>query len=284
MKSQVFGCPSCQQPFQVLADQAGQIVQCPGCAQSVEIPATAFSHHETLPESQATVPSQMVSTCDQCHGQFGVTEEMFGTQVACPHCRQATQIQDPFVEVPVIKIELIDKSNNANAPKAKNEKSETIERRKEAFEPLTAKDTPEKPSVADLLPPTNDSVDSKVQKNQASSATTDAQLSDRGESTKEKSHEEERAPVDDLLPPRFEVADPTRIRVGSLPDNKILLPDGEGGLKQVDQRIVQVEHRGQKVSLVALTPKQRIRRRIITNMIAILIGIAILWMAFMWLT
>ena len=39
MDSLVFRCPGCQQPFQVLAEQAGQMVRCPGCEDPVKIPA-----------------------------------------------------------------------------------------------------------------------------------------------------------------------------------------------------------------------------------------------------
>lgn len=39
MDSLVFRCPGCQQPFQVLAEQAGQMVRCPGCEDTVKIPA-----------------------------------------------------------------------------------------------------------------------------------------------------------------------------------------------------------------------------------------------------
>ena len=158
MKSQVFGCPGCQQPFQVLAEQAGQIVQCPSCAQSVEIPATAFSPENVSSETQSTAAPEIISTCNHCQRQFGVTAEMFGTQVACPHCRQATEIQDPTDEVPVINIETEEKSGIAqSSPEAKSEQIDAIQ---QPVQPATTADTQDKPSIANLLPPPIGSGDS----------------------------------------------------------------------------------------------------------------------------
>jgi DNA-directed RNA polymerase subunit RPC12/RpoP len=245
MKSQVFGCPSCQQPFQVLAEQAGQIVQCPTCAQPVEIPDSAFTAEipsgsigvASTAAYRAAVP-EMVSKCDHCQLQFGITAEMFGTQVACPHCQQAVEIQEPMEGLLPPTIARHD-SSGANASEE---------------QAITGGERSKKEPIEPAKP-----VKGKASDNQPD-------------------------PIDHLLPPRFDVADPTRIRVHNAPNFKILLPDGAGGLKQIDQRIVRVEHDGQKVSLVALTPQQRMRRRIITNAIAILVGIAILAIAFTLLT
>lgn len=41
MDLQVFRCPGCQQPFQVRAQQAGQMVRCPSCEDAVQIPPAA---------------------------------------------------------------------------------------------------------------------------------------------------------------------------------------------------------------------------------------------------
>jgi hypothetical protein len=92
-------------------------------------------------------------------------------------------------------------------------------------------------------------------------------------------------PIDHLLPPRFDVLDPSQMRVkAGKAEFKVLLPDGKGGMAQVDQRIIRVEHDGERVSLVAMTPEQKSRRRFIQNIIAIIIGIAIMWLAFTVLT
>jgi len=92
-------------------------------------------------------------------------------------------------------------------------------------------------------------------------------------------------PIDHLLPPRFDVLDPSRMRAKAEKNQfKVLLPDGKGGMAQVDQRVVRVEHEGERVSLVVMTPEQRSRRRLIQNIIAIIIGIALMALAFSMLT
>lgn len=84
-----------------------------------------------------------------------------------------------------------------------------------------------------------------------------------------------------LLPPLFEALDPTQLGSQSGADAfKVMLPDGEGGTKQVDQRIVRVEHGGLQVSLVAMTQAEKRRRKLIQNIIAIVIGIIVLAVAF----
>ncbi len=95
--------------------------------------------------------------------------------------------------------------------------------------------------------------------------------------------EETRAAIDHLLPPRFDVLDPSRLKMSREESEfKVLLPDGDGGTKQVDNRVVRVSHAGEQVSLVASSDKEKSRRRMIQNIIAILIGVVILAGAF-WL-
>lgn len=95
--------------------------------------------------------------------------------------------------------------------------------------------------------------------------------------------EEVRASIDHLLPPRFDVLDPSRLKMSREESEfKVLLPDGDGGTKQVDNRVVRVSHAGEKVSLIATSDKEKSRRRLIQNVVAILIGIVILAGAF-WL-
>ena len=80
--------------------------------------------------------------------------------------------------------------------------------------------------------------------------------------------------VDHLLPPTFTVPDPARMnRLSRTSGNEsVLLPDGSGGLQAVDDRMVTIFHQGQEYQLVAMTPAQRRRRRLIHNLVAIVIG------------
>jgi len=49
MSLHVFGCPDCEQPFQVDSLQAGQQVRCPGCNAVVQIPAVTADATESQP-------------------------------------------------------------------------------------------------------------------------------------------------------------------------------------------------------------------------------------------
>ena len=94
---------------------------------------------------------------------------------------------------------------------------------------------------------------------------------------------DDRVSIEHLLPPRFDVLDPSRLSFSREESEfKVLLPDGDGGTKQVDNRVVRVSHAGEQVSLVASSDKEKSRRRLIQNVIAIMIGIIILAGAF-WL-
>jgi len=63
MSLHVFGCPDCEQPFQVDSLQAGQQVRCPGCNAVVQIPAVTVD----ATESQPPVPdaAQMMIAAQQ---------------------------------------------------------------------------------------------------------------------------------------------------------------------------------------------------------------------------
>lgn len=80
-----------------------------------------------------------------------------------------------------------------------------------------------------------------------------------------------------LLPPTFDVHDPERLHVAvSQDDNKVILPDADGGTTRIDKRIVHIDHGGEKVSLIVLSPEQRERRRMIQNLVVIGIGVALI--------
>ena len=64
--------------------------------------------------------------------------------------------------------------------------------------------------------------------------------------------------------------------------HKVLLPDGDGGTAQIDNRVLRVEHGGEQVSLVALTPAQKKQKRLIQNIVVLAIATGILVLVF-WL-
>ncbi len=87
-----------------------------------------------------------------------------------------------------------------------------------------------------------------------------------------------RPSVEHLLPPLFLVADPDfvahRIQKGS--SQFILLPDGKGGVKSINENIIRIEHRGRTVELVALPAGEKRKRQRIVNFVFIAIGILFL--------
>lgn len=331
MNAQVFGCPSCQQQFQVLPDHAGQFVQCPACAQVVEVPRTAFNPIATARSTPPplTSPIPQIFRCRHCQGQFGVTAEMLGTHVGCPHCRQAVLIQaEPVVptsaNVPITS-EIPPVGSRSSAPKPSLENVPVIDSKTTSVKPPKRK--PDKSSgfqppeiyrhskvrSSDLAPPTKTSDLSPPTKSNIVEATVDTSLTNKlpptahqspvnqssaevseiktqatlaADSTTELQRQEtvEGPPqadsIDHLLPPRFDVEDPARLRIRDQLGFKISLPDGKGGTQQIDQRILRVDHGGEKIALIALSPQQKLRRRIISNFIAIIVGIAILALAF----
>ncbi len=331
MNAQVFGCPSCQQQFQVLPDYAGQFVQCPACAQVVEVPRTAF-HPTTTARSTpppSTSPIPQIFRCRHCQGQFGVTADMFGTHVGCPHCHQAVLVQaEPVVptsaDVPITG-EIPPVSSRSSAPEPGLDNAPVIDSKITSVKPTKRK--PDKstgfqpPKIhrhssvksSDLAPPTKTADLSPPTRTNIVEATVDTSPTNRlpptvhqspanqtsAEVTEIKpqttlatdsiaeSHQQETVEgppqpdsIDHLLPPRFDVEDPVRLRIRDQLDFKISLPDGKGGTQQIDQRILRVDHGGEKIALIALSPQQKLRRRIISNFIAIIVGIAILALAF----
>jgi len=149
MDTLVFRCPGCQQPFQVLAEQAGQMVRCPGCDDTVQIPAApattttkteAVSTTKSLPKQSenksqsrvdatayAKTKSEEVQAygCPKCEKPFGIYPSMMGSEMACPHCQQAVLLQprvksSPAVaSSPVVKSKSKAKSKAKSRPKAK---------------------------------------------------------------------------------------------------------------------------------------------------------------------
>ncbi len=106
MSLQVFGCPGCEQPFQVDSGQAGQQVRCPGCHDVVQIPDSIGDSSAlnpaipsaVSPEGEPEVPEAF--DCPACQAAFGVLPSMYGSTMACPHCGQAVALERTPPPVP----------------------------------------------------------------------------------------------------------------------------------------------------------------------------------------
>ena len=337
MSLKVFGCPGCQQPFQVGPEHAGQVVQCPACAQQVEIPSNAF-------ESTPPATKPIVFQCPHCTGQFGVTAANDGQQVACPHCQKAVQIQltKPEPETTTESEEIVirstskaktNKKQNAEdpselfAPSSKKKKTPSKKKPQKSAKPPSNKRDPKRPTDSNIdrdkpsspspksgkdQPAGNQSgskqnteqkqpleMTRRAESSQTSPAPTQSTPTQSAEPTSPKSStatvdeqpvfvqpdQEAESPnqesIAHLLPPKFDVLDPENLNFSSTnSQNKIVLPDGKGGTAQLDQRVLRVEHGGQQVSLVALTPQQKRRKRLIQNCVMIVIAIAVMAIAF----
>ena len=141
MDSLVFRCPGCQQPFQVLAEQAGQIVRCPRCEDTVQIPAASPSKTEAVtpsesppkqrenkaqskadPAAKSEQKSEEVQAygCPQCAKPFGIYPSMFGSEMACPHCQQTVLLQPKAKSSPAVASSPAVKSKPKPPPKPKS--------------------------------------------------------------------------------------------------------------------------------------------------------------------
>ena len=73
-----FTCPSCKQPLESPPDLAGQLIDCPACNKSIEVPqkksaATGFAQ-------KASKPKGAVQSCPACQGMIS------NRATQCPHC------------------------------------------------------------------------------------------------------------------------------------------------------------------------------------------------------
>ncbi len=87
------------------------------------------------------------------------------------------------------------------------------------------------------------------------------------------------------LPPKFLADDPEFIdrRINAKRDNRVLLPDGGGGLQSVDNNIVRIEHKGKTYELTMLSPEQRRKRQRLVNAVSIALAAIFLVVFFLWL-
>ena len=86
------------------------------------------------------------------------------------------------------------------------------------------------------------------------------------------------------LPRKFLADDPDFVdhRVSRNQHEKVLLPDGGGGVQSVDGNIVRIKHKGQMIELVALSPEQRQKRQRLVNLVSIVLGAVFLLLFFLW--
>ena len=143
-------------------------------------------------------------------------------------------------------------------------------------------DTIQQPTQPDLVPERRSSISSEMNQsvdNKFGIAIEAGNASKEGKpAVSQKADEQGEAidPADDLLPPKFLVAD---IEADG---NAVVLPAAGGGLQVVDKTEVRVMHEGRAVKLVSLSPEELKRVRLIENLVALVIAAIMLAIA-VWL-
>ena len=259
MNSLVLQCPLCSQPFQVLAEQAGQAVQCPSCHGTVKIPADLPTAPAAAQLSSPDRNDALVFGCPACEGQFGITEQMYGQQVSCPHCQSTVVIRAPDLTPQLPRIQVPKISVDAEGIGERDATEEKIRAAALSGVSQIVIDPTAKPPLV-----TDDEIDAD---------------DDKPDSLVEQFVPEN---IDHLLPPRFDVLDPQRLamRGRQSADHQVILPDGQGGLKKVDDRIVRVKYGAEEIKLVSLSPAELSRRRQLQTAIFMIGGALILAIIF----
>lgn len=292
---QVFGCPYCQNPFQVPDDAAGQRYECPSCDTLVEVPDAP----EPVVEVQQPEPE--IYRCPHCNDQFAIESSMYGEKLSCPHCENLIMIEAPPAPTPTPPVQqetvaaevepesstfaVVDlPASKPSSAKSKETPSSTSaakgesklkptqpKSKKQKSKSTKQKSKPKKPTT-DPAPPTTKPSSPKAPKvettspaSQSKAAATDPKPAFQPMS------------VAHLLPPTFNVFDPVRFppKRGS---SDVILPDGEGGYRKVDANIVTITHNGQVYHLQRLSPEERRRRMLIHNTIGISIAILLIYL------
>jgi uncharacterized Zn finger protein (UPF0148 family) len=87
-----------------------------------------------------------------------------------------------------------------------------------------------------------------------------------------------------LLPPKFSAGGKGINSVGGRQaKGKILIPDGQGGFAEVDERIVYVNSNGERIPVELTDRRTQWRQRAIFNLIAMVVCLAILYLSFLFI-
>ena len=318
-------CPHCSTALKISPEMRGTAVQCPDCKGKMLVPELT-----SVPSTSVAPGSEVLSrTCPGCEIPFGVTKEMLGTRVLCPHCGFAVELLRPDSPVKInpslldanIEQETVDvrerfrgyrppKQNTGQAPPKRPQTPRSTQPLKgtRPFDTLPPKlellpeippksidaisaDAPTQPprivqnpfSVRSQGFDAQETLEIKVDQisdNSEQDADTDElALRELARPSSSVVHELD---VSHLLPPKFHTNDPSMIRArkSRVDDSFVLLPDSSGGFQRVNNTIVRVEHGGELITLCTPDKQQRIRRRLLTNVVALIVCITILYVAF----
>ncbi len=273
----------------------------------MEIPAALSNTLDTesaqAPTAPETQEAPQAFACPACTAAFGVLASMFGTTMACPHCGQAVAIEHAPSPAPKIDVKKSStaKENGALESLAASRDKKAAGKKRRPTKSKAAPNPPTRPAVADdqsdertkvAAPPTPSDV--PPAKEDVAVVVTDALK--RVDPQEEAAVEsfvavdssvavEEFAifvpqNVDHLLPPRFATLDPAFFYRRGKQQEQVLLPQADGGVQAVNNRIVTIIHNGREHQLIS-SPRYRRNLDIIVNTVLMLIA-ALLMMAIWW--
>jgi DNA-directed RNA polymerase subunit RPC12/RpoP len=291
-----FECPHCSTALKIAPEMRGTAVQCAACKGKMLIPELI----PAAPSPVATGGEVLARTCPGCENPFGVTEEMLGTKVLCPHCGFAIELLSP--NSPVKKtLTLLDAKLEQDVD---NAKKRFRGYRPAKLDPLPKISRQAPDAVAPDVPATVPRVAKRPITGRSNAADRDdtlaielAQLSFNSEQVVDSDDlalRELARParfvareldVSHLLPPKFHTSDPSMIRIGKKLNDEsfVLLPDSTGGFQRVNNSLIRVEHGGEMITLCAPDKRNRIRRRLLINAVSLFLCVVILYLAFRWL-
>ena len=277
MDSLIFRCPGCQQPFQVLAEQAGQMVRCPSCEEPVQIPATSPQSKPAAVNPAAATPAASTQAeqvqpydCPECDKPFGIYRSMYGSKMACPHCQKTVLLQkanNPQSDVTSEAVPQAKKNKRKQPQETRPKVQPQVDLKKKSAKandkaaanatsvpaPKQADEDKETVSPINVAPAETPAVDSAVEP-APTVATVFAPQS-----------------VEHLLPPKFQAVDPAFFYRRHQDGSQVLLPGEDGSVNVVDNRIVRIQHNGQTYELISSPRYDRIQKSIVTNLLAVVI-------------
>ena len=253
--------------------------------------------------------------CQHCREPFGVTKEMFGSTVACPHCQKPNKLnptskshQSPPKSspeppgspkspsgrgTPERKEIPAEVSNDLIPPKRSKDKKPATDRpatppqfnptpppvgKDEQGQSPPAKANPTEPPLPPGSSPDRDPPAFKVKSKSKKSKSKKIELApvvDTVEKTDSDKSVETPSKVEDgngavpalsreeviktLLPPKFLVGGRAARRSAST--GMVLVPDSEGGYREVEDTVARVTHGGREIQLRTYTKQELSRRR-----------------------
>ena len=313
-------CPSCAQPFQVTPEMAGHVVECPACGSAVAIPeipqetsappAPEPSVHQCPACSRPfgvtpDMEGERVA-CPHCEQEVLIEITASKTDPTKPELQgQEQPNREPSEEM--FAPGFTSSSTTTSQPKkSKSSDQKTKPPRFKGQPTPQASDQEISPPAG--LPPTSVTADESDLVPADTSATQDAAektglptfhevSKSSGEADTPAAEPTAESPDEQTgggsatseglayalsaLPTPFLVEDPERIsNLQSRRNTKVVLPDSSEGTRQLDQRLVKIQYKGETVELISRTPEEQARYRRLVNLVSMLIGLMFIVVAF----